>query len=412
MKWVKTEHRGVRYREHPTRKHSVRKDRYYSIRFKLNGKDVEEGLGWESEWKSKHRETGRSLEAEAILRLSEVKSNRRSGEGPITLREKRGLAEQKREAEREEAAREAKESLTFRQVFTEHYFPIAKANKTRGSWVREDGLFRLWIDKVIGGLPLKDIGPLHLERLKKKMGEAGQAPRSILYAIQTIRQVFNFTVRNDLFEGKNPANLVKKPSSDNRRLRFLSHEEAESLLEVLKTRSRDLHDMTLLSLHCGLRAGEIFSLTWADVNLDQSVLTLRDTKSGRTRNAYLTGETKAMFTARTHGEPSSLVFPARGTDNLRAAISKRFMVTVDSLGLNAGVTDRRQRVCFHTCRHTYASWLCLSGVDLYTVKNLMGHQTFAMTERYAKLTGVAMRGAVNTFEAGMKANGKVIELTR
>lgn len=412
MKWVKTEHKGVRYREHPTRKHGVRKDRYYSIRYKLNGKDAEEGLGWETAWKAKHKETGRSLEAEAILRLSEVRSNQRFGEGPVTLREKRGLAEQERETQREEAERQVKESLTFRQVFTERYFPIAKANKTKRSWAREESLFRLWIDKVMGKLPLKDIGPLHLERLKKQMGDAEKAPRSILYAIQIIRQVFNFAVRNDLYSGKNPANLVKKPTSDNRRLRFLSHEEAESLLAALEPRSKDLYDMTLLSLHCGLRAGEIFGLTWADVNFEQGVLTLRDTKSGRTRNAYLTGETKEMFVRRQQGGPDDRVFPARGTDNQRAAISKRFMDVVNSLGLNDGVTDRRQRVTFHTCRHTYASWLCLAGVDLYTVKNLMGHQTFAMTERYAKLTGAAMRGAVTTFEAGMKTNGKVIELTR
>ena len=412
MKWVKTEHRGIRFREHQTRKHGIRKDRYYSIRYKLNGKDVEEGLGWETEWKARQKETGRSLEQEAILRLSEVKSNQRSGEGPITLREKRDLAEQKREVEREEAERRAKESLTFREVFTEHYFPIAKANKTQRSWAREESLFRLWIDKAIGGLPLKDIGPLHLERLKKRMADAGKAPRSTLYAIQTIRQVFNYAVRNDLYGGKNPANLVRKPAPDNRRLRFLSHEEAETLLEALKPRSKDLHDMTLLSLHCGLRAGEIFALTWGDVNFDQGVLTLRDTKSGRTRNAYLTDRTKAMIEARPHGGPDHRVFPARGTDNPRAAISKRFMDVVKELGLNAGVTDRRRKVTFHTCRHTYASWLCLSGVDLYTVKNLMGHQTFAMTERYAKLTGVAMRGAVTTFEEGMKTHGKVIELTK
>lgn len=411
-RYIKTNHRGVRYREHPSRKHGARPDRYYFVRLKVDGKDVEEALGWESEWKAKHHETGRSLEQEAVLRLSELKSNQRAGVGPVTMREKRHLAEEKREAEREEAERHARESLTFRQVFTEHYLPIAKLNKTPRSWAREESLFRLWINKVIGALPLKDVAPIHLERLKKRMGEAGKAPRSILYALQTIRQVFNFATRNDLYTGRNPANLVKKPAPDNRRLRFLSHEEAETLLGALEPRSQDLHDMALLSLHSGLRAGEIFSLTWADVNTDQGVLTLRDTKSGRTRTALLTEKAKSTLRARHPGGPDDLVFRARGTDNPRAQISKRFGEVVDGLGFNAGVTDRRQKVTFHSLRHTYASWLALSGVDLFTIKNLMGHQTLAMTEKYAKLTGAAMRGAVNVFEAGMETNGKVIELTK
>lgn len=403
MKKVQTDYPGVRYREHPTRKHGILPDRCFFIRYRLSGKLKEEGLGWASEgWSAKR----------ANIELCKLKDAQKMGAEGQALAEKRDLAEQKREAEREEAERRAIESLTFRQVFTEPYFPIAKANKTQRSWAREESLFRLWIDKAIGGHPLKEIGPLHLERLKKRMNDAGKAPRSTLYAIQTVRQVFNYAVRNGLHSGKNPANLVKKPAPDNRRLRFLSHEEAETLLEALKPRSRDLHDMTLLSLHCGLRAGEIFALTWGDVNLEQSVLTLRDTKSGRTRNAYLTGRAKEMIEARPCGGPDDRVFPARGTDNPRAAISKRFMAVVEGLGLNAGVTDRRQKVTFHTCRHTYASWLVLSGVDLYRVKTLMGHQTFAMTERYAKLTGVAMRGAVRTFEEGIKTHGKVIELTK
>jgi hypothetical protein len=59
---------GVRYRQHPTRKHGIRKDRYYTIRYKLEGRDREERLGWESEWakaeqvrKEKGEATGRSL---------------------------------------------------------------------------------------------------------------------------------------------------------------------------------------------------------------------------------------------------------------------------------------------------------------------------------------------------------------
>ncbi len=49
VKWHKTSYPGVRYREHSTRKNGVRKDRYFSIYYRLNGKNKEEGLGWSSQ---------------------------------------------------------------------------------------------------------------------------------------------------------------------------------------------------------------------------------------------------------------------------------------------------------------------------------------------------------------------------
>ncbi len=86
-------------------------------------------------------------------------------------------------------------------------------------------------------------------------------------------------------------------------------------------------------------------------------------------------------------------------------------IVADSIGMNNGVTDRRQKVVFHTLRHTYASWLVEQGVDLYTVKELTGHGTLAMTERYSHLALDTLRRAVRTLEAGLKKGAaKVVNL--
>jgi integrase len=53
--------------------------------------------------------------------------------------------------------------------------------------------------------------------------------------------------------------------------------------------------------------------------------------------------------------------------------------------MNEGVTDARQKVVFHTLRHTFASWLVMRGVPLYDVAKLMGHNTIVMTQRYGHL---------------------------
>jgi site-specific recombinase XerD len=64
--------------------------------------------------------------------------------------------------------------------------------------------------------------------------------------------------------------------------------------------------------------------------------------------------------------------------------------------------DTRQRVVFHTLRHTYASWLVMEGVDLYRVKELLGHKDLTMTQRYSHLAPDSLRGAVNILEASLK----------
>ena len=65
---------------------------------------------------------------------------------------------------------------------------------------------------------------------------------------------------------------------------------------------------------------------------------------------------------------------------------------------NEGVEDARQRVSFHTLRHTFASWLVQRGVDLYKVKELMGHEDIKMTMRYAHLAPEGLRKAAAVIE--------------
>jgi site-specific recombinase XerD len=81
---------------------------------------------------------------------------------------------------------------------------------------------------------MKDVAPIHLERIKKNMRDAKLSDRSIQYAIAVVRQVFNFAFRHRLWSGTNPAKLVKTPSINNRRTRYLTPDEAKALLDKIK----------------------------------------------------------------------------------------------------------------------------------------------------------------------------------
>lgn len=392
--WHGTKFPGVRYREHPERKHGIRKDQYFAVRYQKDGERREEGLGWLSEgWTAQ----------KAYDKLADLK---RTGK---TLQEEREEARAARRHAKAEEERIRLESITFSEFWHKTYFPQVHADKKPKTAQSEEQFFRLWIEPVLGDKTFLNIAPIHLEQIKRNMSAAGKSPRTIQYCLAVVRQVFNLARIRRVFRGTNPVSDVKKPSVDNRRMRFLTHEEAEVLMAELKRRSLQLHDIALLSLHCGLRAGEIFNLEWQDVNFGQgqvhvAQLFIRDPKNKHNRYAHMTSAVRRMLEHRQ--ESTGPVFKTKTGEKIRE-VSSAFDKAVSAVGLNEGITDRRQRVVFHTLRHTYASWLVEAGTHLFVVKELMGHQTLAMTERYSHVSDERLKAAVNGLEASIeKSRGK------
>ncbi|MBW1955565.1 MAG: site-specific integrase [Deltaproteobacteria bacterium] len=369
LKKYQSEFNGVRFYKHPTRKHGVKFDRYFSIRYQYKGKRNEEGLGWESEgWTAK----------KAALKLATIKEAQRTGEGPITLseaREKRDAADAQKKAE----------GITFGEIYENRYRPQAETEKTRETLTREKSLYLKWLKPVLSALPLRSIAPIHLEKIKAQIRNAGLSPRSQEYALALVRQVFSYAKRHGLFRGDNPVSRVKIPRNDNARLRFLTPGEAAALLEKLQGTDRTAYEMALLSLHMGLRASEIFKLRWGDINVDLGTVTIKDSKSGSTGIAYMTEAVKSTLIEKDIGAPDDLIFPKPITGGIRREVPRAFKEAVDALGLNDGKTDPRDRVVFHSLRHTYASWLIQGGESIYTVKDRLRHKTLVMATRYAHL---------------------------
>jgi len=169
-KWHSTVFPGVRYREHKTRKHGVKFDRYFAIRYQKDGKRREEALGWASE--------GWTIEKVA-LQLAELKKGNVDG-GPKRLSEKREQVKKQEVEKKTKAKQESMDRTTFGRIFTDTYFPSAKREKSFRSYDRERGLFDNWLKPVISKSKLKDIAPIHIEKIKKNMRDAGRAPRSIV----------------------------------------------------------------------------------------------------------------------------------------------------------------------------------------------------------------------------------------
>ena len=402
LRKYKTKFPGVRYYEHPERKYKGIPDQYFSIRYtNIYGKQREEGIGWNSEgWTA----------SKANEELSQIKKNIRTGEGHTSLKNKREQKRLDKLKNFRDKLREKRANITFNEVWKQ-YFPNQQQNVTKDSWRREDSLYRIWISPVIADFPMKNIKPINLQKIKHDMEKAGRSARSVCYALDVIRQVFNYANNNGLISVPSPTKKIKKPKQDNKRYRFLTFDEADNLLSALRRRSQSLYEMSLISLNCGLRAGEIFALTWSDIDLDNDQLILTDTKGSLNRFAKMTSDVKALFIAKEIGMKNDLVFPDRN-GNQRKAISKVFMQTVNDIGLNDGITDRRNKVVFHSLRHTYASWLVQKGVSIYEVSKLLGHSSVSMTERYSHLSPSNFENSVKVIESMSNKNNteKIVQM--
>lgn len=221
--------------------------------------------------------------------------------------------------------------------------------------------------------------------------------------------------------GQNPVAKIKlTKNADRSVVRFLSPDEEIRLRAALNAReaqrgaqrlsSREWHKargyddshrewpedgfsdhlmpMVLLALNTGLRRGELFNLAWKEVNLQARILTVlpEKSKSGKPRHVPLNTEAHdALSRWIKQGSDSGLVFPGRNGrkfDNINKSWS--------ALTASAQVLDFR----FHDLRHTFASKLVMRGVDLNTVRELLGHSDLTMTLRYAHLAPVKLAEAV------------------
>ncbi|MFH0730757.1 MAG: tyrosine-type recombinase/integrase [Pseudomonadota bacterium] len=352
----------------------------------------------------------------AMSILNELKNNQRQGAGPVTLQEKRELEQVRKENERTKAEQLDKESMTFSSLF-EIYLNQQQADGKK-SWQEEQRLYKNWIEPVVGKLRLLDIAPIHFERIKSNMKATskrkdwgGLSARSISYCLAVCRQVFNYGRKQDHFHGDNPVSKVKKPVADNRRMRFLTHQEAQMLLDEIRVHSVLTYRITLLSLHCGLRFGEIAGLMFQDLNFQDDTILIRDPKNGQTRVGFMTEAVKVMILEMEPGKAGDFVFKNTGKNDRMSQIPDTFMKAVNKIGLNDSVVDSRLKVVFHSCRHSFASWLVADGTDLFQVKELMGHKTLAMTARYSHLSPDTLKKAVKSMESAM-SQGKVIQIRR
>jgi len=373
-----TKYTGVYERISKERTHNGKPDVCFDIAYRVDGKLVWEKVGWLSE--------GYSLKPARDVRNERLRTIRHG----------------------EELPRQKKKAPFFKNV-AERYLEWAKLNKTRAG-AEDISRYNCQLRGRFDDKRLNEISSFDLERMKADLLKRGLSPASVKHGLVLFRQMVNKALAWGMYKGENPIKGVKMPILQNQKERFLSHEEANLLLEALKKTSSQLHEMALLALHCGLRAGEIFNLKSQDLDFENGLITISEPKNKESRKAFMTNAVKEMLLARVTEKPDELIFKDRRHGGRIIKISQAFRKVVDRLGFNKGVSDPRQFITFHSLRHTFASWLALQGETIIVIKELLGHKTLTMTQRYAHLLPDQKRKA--TLRLENLFNKKVIEKTQ
>jgi integrase len=352
---VRTKFPGVYYRASDGhRMHAGKPDICFYIHYKNQGRQYLEKAGWQSE--------GYSAKLANQIRAERLQMIRHGQELP----------------------KEKKKIPRFSEM-AEAYLEWARENKTREG--RDERYrYKAHLEAPLGNKKLNEISSFDLERLKSGLTKEGLAPATVKHCLVLVREIFNKAMAWKGYQGVNPIKGIKMPSPNNRRERFFTHEEADLLLKELAGVSKIVHDQALLSLHCGMRAGEIFNLRGQSIDFENGLIRIMDPKNKMNRTAFMTEAVRKMLKERLPEDPNEFIFKDRDHGKEMKSISKTFDRTVKRLGFNNGVMDRRQRVVFHTLRHTFGSWLAMQGTPILTIKELMGHKSLAMTERYAHLS--------------------------
>jgi integrase len=352
MKRFKTKYTGVYERQSDTKQYNGKPDVCFDIYYRnQEQKLICEKVGWLSE--------GYTAKVAEQVRVERVRS----------IRHREELPKQKAKA-------------PYFEDIANKYKTWAEDNKT--SYQADVSRIDTYLIPVLGKDRLNEISSFKLEKFKSELVKKKLAPATVAHCLKLFRQIYNKALVWGLHKGDNPVKGVKMPTIQNQRERFLSYNEAKILLEALSERSSTLHDMATISLQCGLRAGEVFNLKGQHIDLENGIITITDPKNKTARKAFMTNAVKDILKKRMT-EKESYLFPDKRHGGKINGISKAFSLVVDSIGFNNGVEDPRQKVTFHTLRHTFASWLALQGESLMTIRELLGHKSFAMTQRYAHL---------------------------
>ena len=267
------------------------------------------------------------------------------------------------------------------------YLQYSKTKKR--SYIRDCGLTKNLLEYFGPEADVTKIKPLEIEQYQGKRKDEGRALRTINREVACLKAMYNKGIAWGRLK-ENPAARVRLFKEQNTKVRFLTGEEIKKLLDVS---APYLRNIIIFALNTGMRKKEIMHLEWQDVDLVTKIINVKDTKSGEDRKIPVNTVLNTLLNALER--PYARVFlgrEGREVENIRMAFKT---------ALKRAVIENFR---FHDLRHTFASQLVMSGVDIKSVMELLGHKSLEMTTRYAHLSPSHKSAAVEKMTKFFESN--------
>ena len=246
---------------------------------------------------------------------------------------------------------------------------------------------RYYIGKVkdyFGTMLLREITPWHVEKFKlERSKQTGKY--EVNRELATLKHIFSKAIEWGKLQ-VNPARSVKKFKESKGRIRFLMPDEFQKLYEQLPY---PLNAISKVAVLTGLRKDNILSLKWSFINSQNRKLNIPETKNSEPLEVDMSQPLIDLLNAIPRHPEGEYIFYKSDGSRYRNIDFDEFKEALKKAGIDTTTH-------FHDLRHTVASHLVMSGVDLVTVKEVLGHKDISMTMRYAHLAPDHKRKAMET----------------
>ena len=253
---------------------------------------------------------------------------------------------------------------------------------------------------------LDDIKPSMIEKYREKRSKQTVynnervckqkvSPATINKEVSILKRMFNLAIREDL-AAKNPCWKVGRLPENNERKRILSKEELDKLVDELPQHASDI---VLTAYFTGMRAGEIFDLTWDKVSLEESYIELEpeDTKTKNPRRIYFNEVVFEIFTrldkVRYLNHKNVFTYKGKPIKSIKTCLKNACQ--------EVGIEDFR----FHDLRHTFNTMMRKAGVPKSVIMHLTGHKTSAMFYRYNTIDEEDAKDAIRKLKEFLERRG-------
>jgi len=228
------------------------------------------------------------------------------------------------------------------------------------------------------GRYVSDITTWAIEKWKRDRARE-VVPATVNRELTILKHMLKMALKWDL-SSTNPAASVAPFPVQEGRLRYLAEDEIPSLLSVCKDQitSPWLHPLVMLALNTGARQGELLDLRYEDIDLERGLIYFGRTKNRRLKIIPMNHAVRGAVDWLLKHRYGDYLFMWPWGDRVgRTTAYEAFKKACSEAEI--------EKFRFHDLRHTAASYLVMNGVDLATVKELLGHREIEMTLRYSHL---------------------------